>query len=63
MQRSWIAVGTLAVSCLLAGCDSPTTAPPDEVRAAIDVVKQKQPPPQAAGKSGAPASHNMKTKK
>jgi hypothetical protein len=58
MQSARSIVGLLAVSCLLAGCDSgggDTTAPPNESKTANEAALQKfRPGPNKKG--GAPAS-------
>jgi len=63
MQRVRIVVGVLAVSFLLAGCDSgdsgTTTAPPSETKASVEAALQKA-RPGPTGKGGAPASPTTK---
>jgi hypothetical protein len=47
MRSWWIAAGMLGILCLFAGCGGSSgnqTASPDEVRAAMEVVKTGRPP-------------------
>ena len=63
MQSVRMIVGLLAVSCLLAGCESGggdgATASPTETKTAVESALQKA-RPGPTGKGGAPASPGTK---